>query len=271
MSPGERVVKELDILKWRDGSLTEEPDSLAEESLVTFHVEPLGVLDIIMAPTELREFIVGHLFSEGLISDPDQVLEVLEADRGDHLDVLVELDQSLADDAKDPSIDGQSVRRGLIQTECGAPPAWPTRPLEPIPNKLGMDASVLTKIPSMLREMTDLFYQTGAFHYSMVLDKEGKPLKSAYDIGRHTAVDKVIGKALLDGIDVTDVALFTTGRISSDIAGKCVKARIPLLISRSAPLTRAIDIARANNLGMVGFLRGGRYNVYSGKDHLNWE
>ena len=78
-------------------------------------------------------------------------------------------------------------------------------------------------------------------------------------------MDKVVGKALLSGAILSSMALYTTGRISTDVARKCLRARIPLVISRGAPLSGAIGLARANNLGMVGFLRGGRFNVYSGE------
>ncbi|MCK4969742.1 MAG: formate dehydrogenase accessory sulfurtransferase FdhD, partial [Thermoplasmata archaeon] len=82
------------------------------------------------------------------------------------------------------------------------------------------------------------------------------------------AVDKVVGKALLAKADLPSMALYTTGRISTDVAQKCIQARIPIVISRGAPLSGAIGLARVNNLGMVGFLRGGRFNVYSGESHV---
>ena len=73
---------------------------------------------------------------------------------------------------------------------------------------------------------------------------------------------------MLQGVDPSGMALYTTGRISSDVARKCLRARIPLVISRGAPLTGAIDMARDHGLGMVGFLRGGRFNVYAGERHV---
>ncbi len=136
--PEERITREMDVVRWRDGVITREPDLVAEESEITFHVEPLGILDIIMAPESLNEFIVGHLFCEGLIRHRDDVGDISVADRGGRYEVLVELGSEIVKEAeKSGDLDGAHTR-GLIQTECGAPPAWPTRPLQPIKGLLGV-------------------------------------------------------------------------------------------------------------------------------------
>ncbi len=266
--PEERITREIEVVRWRDGVTTREPDLVAEETQITFHVEPLGILDIIMAPESLDEFIIGHLYSEGLIRNRDDVGDILVADRGGRLEVLVELGSEIVEEAEASGDLEGAHARGLIQTECGAPPAWPTRPLRPIEGRLGLPAEVLAGIPRAVRDRTELFTSTGAFHYAFLISRKGEPVHEAFDVGRHTAVDKVVGKALLADADLSTLALYTTGRISSDIARKCVHAGIPLVISRSAPLTGAIRIARDNDLGMVGFLRGGRFNIYAGEEHI---
>ena len=264
----DELTRMIDVLKWRGGERRSEPDEVAEETLVTFHVEPLGILDIIMAPAGLQEFIVGHLFCEGLVGGASDVLDVTVADRGDRLECLVELDAEGVQARGGPARSPDGTRRGLIQTECGAPPAWPWRPLTPIKGHLGIPAKALVGIPSAVKDRSDLFLRTGAYHYAFLIDVGGNVVHDALDIGRHTAVDKVVGVALLAGTRLAESALFTTGRISSDIASKGVRAGIPLVASRSAPLTGAVSIAAQNDLGMVGFLRGGRFNVYSGEHHI---
>jgi len=267
--PDGRITREIEILRWRDGAVSRDPDIIAVESNVTLHVEPLGILDIVMAPESLHEFIIGHLYCEGLVNHPDQVMDVTVADRGDRKEVLVELDPALVEEASgDGSFDGVH-KRGLIQTECGAPSIWPIKPLVPIEGSLGMTAAAIAGIPRAVKDRSQLFVETGAFHYAFLMGVDGDPLMEAFDVGRHTAVDKVVGKALLQGVDPSGMALYTTGRISSDVARKCLRARIPLVISRGAPLTGAIDLARDHGLGMVGFLRGGRFNVYAGEGHVS--
>ncbi len=264
----ERVTREMQVLRWRDGSASRQPDVIARESLVTFHVEPMGILEIVMAPESLREFIIGHLFCEGLIEGVEGVTDVSIGDRGDRLDVLVELSPRVVEEATTTGTFDGTHRRGLIQTECGGIPPWPKRDLRPIEGTLAMDAEAIAGIPRTVRDRTELFIETGAFHYAFLIDREGAVLVEAFDVGRHTAVDKVVGRALAAGLDLGATALYTTGRISSDVARKCVQAGIPLVISRGAPLAGAIGIAEENDLGMVGFLRGGRFNVYAGERHV---
>jgi FdhD protein len=266
--PEERITREMEVIRWRDGTVTRQPDVIAEEANVTLHVEPLGILDIVMAPESLHEFIIGHLFCEGLVDGPDQVMDITVADRGDRKEVLVELDPALVEEASgDGSFEGFH-KRGLIQTECGAPSIWPVKPLVPIKGSLGMPADAIAGIPGAVKDRSQLFVETGAFHYAFLMSTEGRPMFEAFDVGRHTAVDKVVGRALLADAAPSSMALYTTGRISSDVAKKCLRARIPLVISRGAPLTGAVGLARTNNLGMVGFLRGGRFNVYAGESHV---
>ncbi len=264
----ERVTREMEVLRWKAGSVERVADLVAEEVHVTFHVEPMGILEIVMAPESLREFIVGHLFCEGLIDGPGDVSDVMVADRGRRLEVLVELSPRVVEAATSMGQFDGTHHRGLVQTECGGIPPWPQRHLTPVEGSLDMAASTIDSIPATVRGRTRLFLETGAFHYAFLLDQGGRVLAEAFDVGRHTAVDKVVGKALATDLDLGRCALYTTGRISSDVARKCVQAGIPLVLSRGAPLAGAIGIARENGLGTVGFLRGGRFNVYTGERHV---
>jgi FdhD protein len=88
------------------------------------------------------------------------------------------------------------------------------------------------------------------------------------DIGRHNALDKIVGKALLEGISLTDKMIFFSGRISSEIVGKCSNAGISVIISRSAPTYGAIQAAKANDMTVVAFTRGERFNVYHGAHRI---
>ena len=266
------LTREVEVLRWREGTIQREGETVAVDAMVTYHVEPLGLLDIVMVPSELEEFIAGHLYSGGLIKGAEAMGEVFVGQRGDRrLEVLVELDPGGLDLRKEVTVDALSPGKGLLLPEEGSPPAWHARPLEPIAGRLGMTAGALLGLPKELAGRTELFTSTGAFHYAFIVDREGSVLHSAYDIGRHAAIDKVIGKVLLEGGALEQTALYTTGRISSNTARKCVRSRIPLVISRGAPFMGAVELARKQNLGVVGFLRGGRFNVYAGEDHILWD
>jgi FdhD protein len=270
----EDVTTRLEVLRWRDGKASREEDVLAVERRVTFHVEPLGVLDVQMTPDGLEDFIVGHLVAEGIVGTARDVLSTTVAHRVDRTEVLVEVDPSgLMLEAPGEGIDGAGAGRalGLIRTGCAGAPDASARPLRPIEGRLGMRAGELARIPSAARDLAPLYTRTGAVHYAHLVDAGGAPLMSAHDVGRHTAVDKAIGRALRAGERLRERALFTTGRLSSDVVRKCVRASLPLVASRGAALSAAVDIARANALCTVGFLRGGRFNVYSGEHHIVWD
>ncbi len=179
----ERITREMEVVRWRDGTYTREPDLVAEESEITFHVEPLGILDIIMAPESLKEFIIGHLYCEGLIRHRDDVGDIMVADRGGRLEVLVELGPEIVREAENSGeLDGAHTR-SLIQTECGAPPAWPTRPLRPIEGRLGISVDAIVGITRAVRDRTELFASTGAFHYAFLISRKGEPAQEAFGIG----------------------------------------------------------------------------------------
>ncbi|MDO8734675.1 MAG: formate dehydrogenase accessory sulfurtransferase FdhD, partial [Elusimicrobiota bacterium] len=92
----------------------------------------------------------------------------------------------------------------------------------------------------------------------------------AEDIGRHNAVDKLIGKALIDGIDTKDKILFTSGRVSSDIVQKVLRAKIPVIVSHSAPTSFAVKLCKEKNITLIGFARGRRMNIYSCEKRIRY-
>ncbi|NOX44280.1 MAG: hypothetical protein GXO72_00875, partial [Caldiserica bacterium] len=113
------------------------------------------------------------------------------------------------------------------------------------------------------------FRLTGAYHYAFLFDRELRIRAVAKDIGRHNAVDKVLGAELLGTGDFGERILFVTGRISADIALKALRAGVPLVASPGAALLGAVALARRYNLGLVGFLRGRRFNLYAGRGWLS--
>jgi FdhD protein len=114
----------------------------------------------------------------------------------------------------------------------------------------------------------EIFKATGGTHIACLGTESGEMLFEAEDIGRHNAVDKVIGKALLGGRDPGDLILCSSGRLSSEIVLKAVRARIPVLVSRSAPTSRSVELAEEFLVTMVGFARGGRMNVYAHPERI---
>jgi len=259
-------MKRLRITRYRDGRPSEAPDTLAEE--LVLHVDlgnDIG-FDTVISPGMLREFLVGNLLSEGLIRSPDDLTFYREERRGGMAGVQ----------ARIKGLEGKLpfLKRnyGIIWADCGRKAPEYKRAGERLIKRRGgfhVEPVTILGILASTKGMFGEFERTGGYHYAFLLDKDAKVICRAPDISRHNAVDKVIGHELLAGRGLEDRVLFVTGRISMDIAMKCIRCNIPLVVSRSAPLYQAVLLARKYNLGMVGFLRGKRFNIYSGNDIFN--
>ncbi|TAJ76191.1 sulfurtransferase FdhD, partial [bacterium] len=127
----------------------------------------------------------------------------------------------------------------------------------------------LYSLPERLREEQETFEETGGLHASAVFDEEGKLLYLREDVGRHNAVDKVVGAALLErNLPLNHHVLMVSGRTSFEIMQKALVARIPMVAAVSAPSSLAVALAREFKMTLVGFLRGRRCNVYAGRERI---
>ena len=136
--------------------------------------------------------------------------------------------------------------------------------MEKLP-KINSDFSIsAAAITAALRSVLDseVHRITGGFHMVVLLDSQGV-ISVAEDIGRHNAVDRIIGHALRNGIDLSKTFVISSGRISSEMVRKCLIANIPVIVSRSATTTLSVDIANKTGLTIIGFARGGKLNIYS--------
>jgi FdhD protein len=214
----------------------------------------------------LKEFVYGNLVSEGIISRPDEVTAYIEEKRGGMGSVRVRI----------PGLGKRAPflmrNYGVIWADCGRKAPEYRRVGDRLQRRkdgFRVGAEVIFKILASTADLFREFRETGGYHSAFLLDRRAHVVFRAPDISRHNAVDKVIGHELLRGRSLEDRILFVTGRIGMDLALKCIRCKIPLAVSRGAPLYQAVLLARKYNLGMVGFLRGRRFNLYSGEDAVD--
>ena len=248
---------------------------VAEEPLeIRLNGTPLSVT--MRTPGHDLELTAGFLFTEGLIERREQIVS-LDYGKTEYGKTKNPQASGNIVDARltETSLDPERTRRNFfMSSSCGicgkasieAVKAHGIR--RPNPNFL-LDPEVLCTFPDSLKAAQSIFDRTGGLHAAGLFDAQGKLVVLREDVGRHNAVDKVVGWALLAGrLPLSDYALMVSGRGGFEIIQKALLAGVPLLASVSAPSSLAVRLARETGLTLVGFLRGRRFLVYSGEERL---
>ena len=262
------------ILKFDGGPLTPAHDRVAVESPLEIRVAhgprssrqifPLTVT--MRTPGDDADLVAGFLFAEGLISSRDQLEGVVPCGTAGDV-VRAELAPAVA-------IDEDRFRRAfLTSAACGVCGKLTLAALEsqsrfPLaPGSPQFTPAQVVSWPDRVRAAQPAFDETGGLHAAALLTPSGEVRAVREDVGRHNAVDKVIG-ASLDDLPLSDRVLVVTGRAGFELVQKAVAAGIPVLAAVGAPSSAAVELAEAAGLTLLGFVRDGRFNVYSGTDRL---
>ena len=230
-------------------------EQVVVESVVTLSVNGRTLLRFNCLPARVEDLTLGFLATEGLIDRPSQVtaVEVIE----DSVNVTADVDF----DRLVRFFETVSMVSGCGRAASGGGGGGVDR----VRSRAQFTPDSCLEMMRQLEHASSLFGATGGVHLA-ALSAGDEPLAVAEDIGRHNAVDKVIGGWLRSSNGqppLTELMLLTTGRLSRDIVGKAVRVGIPLLVSRSAPTSAGVTLARGTDLCLVGFARGQRLNVYS--------
>ena len=253
------AAKKTNIIRINNDLQENISDLIIEEIPLDIFVNYEFYVALMCTPVEVKELATGFLFSEGVISSFKSIKSIEEKDENR---VCIILEHELI-------VDNDSVR--ALTSGCGKGSVH-IKSLEESRIKV-IKISSEFHIKDVLKLMKDfnskseLFKQTGGVH-SCCICSSHKILLFSEDIGRHNALDKVVGKALISNLDLKDKLILTTGRVSSDIVVKVAKAGIQIIVSHSAPTTLAVNIAKAANITIIGFARGGRMNIYSGEHRM---
>jgi FdhD protein len=205
------------------------------------------------------ELAAGFLVTEGIASSVDQLRKI--EPRPEENRVLVFLADSVAVDL------GRLTRHLFTGSSCGLCGKATLEAIftdfPPIERRIEISDAVLLAAPAKLRAAQTTFETTGGLHAAGIFSADGELLVLREDIGRHNAVDKVIGHALLNGIDLKSTLLLVSGRLSFEIMQKALAARIPAVAAISAPSSLAVEFARKSGQTLIGFLRPPVFNRYS--------
>jgi FdhD protein len=229
-------------------------------------------------PGHDRELAIGFLVTEGILSSPSQILEVVgcgpeQLPHGGQNIVRVKLRPGFVPDLK------RTERNFYATSSCGicgkaSLDAVMAGGVEPLP--LGdwrLSRDFIFQLPSLMREHQPIFAATGANHGAVLVSPSGDVLRSFEDVGRHNAVDKVIGAEFLAGpncqLRAHQSILVVSGRAGFELVQKALVAKIPAMVAIGAPSSLSVTLARRFGMTLIGFVREGKFNIYAGEDRLH--
>ena len=254
----------------RDELATEEP----LEIRLLWRGERRTVAVTMRTPGHDAELAVGFLFAEGIVERREHVLSVdhcTEPDAAGACSNIVHVE--LGEDAPEPRL-GTLDRHFFATSACGVCgkaglDRLQVRMTGPLPEGPRVSPEVLRSLPARLRESQGLFEATGGLHAAALFDPAGDLLAVREDVGRHNALDKLLGWAFREGrLPLHGHLVLVSGRSSYEILQKCLVAGVPLVCAVSAPSSLAVELAERFGVTLIGFLRGDRFNVYSGAERI---
>ncbi|MFF7881306.1 formate dehydrogenase accessory sulfurtransferase FdhD [Streptomyces sp. NPDC020794] len=274
-----RVTERRKVIRIRDGAISTRPDTLvAEEPMeIRLNGKPLAIT--MRTPGDDFALAAGFLVSEGVFGRADEVQNIVYCAGAtvDGSNTYNVVDVRTAPGVVLPDI---TLERNVYTTSscglCGKASLDAVRTTARWAIDDGADAppvrlepALLAGLPDRLREAQRVFDRTGGLHAAALFTEDGEMLDVREDVGRHNAVDKLVGRALQRGdLPLSRTILLVSGRASFELAQKAVMAGIPVLAAVSAPSSLAVDLAAETGLTLVGFLRGPSMNVYAGEHRI---
>ena len=271
-----RVTERRRVLRIRDGAAGHRADTLVAEEPMEIRLNGRPLAITMRTPGDDFALATGFLVSEGVLAAAEDVANVVycagATDEGGNTYNVVDVtlargvpvpDITLERNVYTSSSCGLCGKASLdaVRTATRMPPGDPRLPL--------LTPELLAELPDRLRAAQAVFDRTGGLHAAALFSGEGELLDVREDVGRHNAVDKLVGRALRDGLlPLHDRILMVSGRASFELVQKAVMAGIPVLAAVSAPSSLAVDLAAESGLTLVGFLRGSSMNVYAGAERF---
>jgi FdhD protein len=279
MPPKPRSIDVTQVTEWQEGRVRRAQDYLVAEEPLEIRIGRTPLSVTMRTPGLDLELTAGFLFTEGLIKKREQIasLECAEATSKAKSNPRQANSNIVCVRLKGVALKPAQLRRNLfMSSSCGvcgkaSIDAVMARGIRRPNPGFALDPTVLCTFPDTLKAAQSIFDRTGGLHAAGLFDAQGKLIVLREDVGRHNAVDKVVGWALLSDdirLPLAEYALMVSGRGGFEIIQKALLAGLPLVASVSAPSSLAVRLARQAGMTLVGFLRGRRFLVYSGEERL---
>lgn len=239
--------------------IEEKADWVTEEVPLTIEVNGREMATLLCSPSDLKCLVIGFLYTSGFIEEASAVTSlIVDSERWKaHVEATVNFPPEV-------------IFKRIYTSGCGKGVIFHS-PMDVmqrihIPDGFAIDGKKITELMKKFLTSSKEYRQTGGVHSSALVDVDSMILMD--DIGRHNAMDKVIGEGLLKRVEFGNKMLLTSGRISSEIVSKILRCRVPVIVSPGAPTNQAVKLAREANLTLLGFVRGRHMNIYSGEQRV---
>ena len=265
------MTRKVTIHRFVDG-ITPGPceDEVVIEEPLEIRIEGAPVAIAMRTPGQDEELAAGWVLSEGIADSAGDIAAIVTKPGGDGQRAAM-VDVMLRDPTR---FDAARHRRSLVTNAscglCGAATVDQVlRDFPQVKSPFQIAAEVLLKMPALLSAEQNAFRRTGGVHACGLFDATGRVLASREDVGRHNALDKLLGRALLDGLlPLSEHVVFLSGRVSFEMMQKALAAGVPVVAAIGAPSSLAIELAAKSGQALVGFIRGGTMNGYAGFERL---
>ena len=258
-----RAIVETGIIRVDSDGVAEESDCVVSERAITVMIDKVGSFTIMCTPSDLEALAVGFIFSEGIITSTRDIVSItIKESMPDVVGVVVE----------DPG--RVTIQRNLIvASSCGMCGVRNIdKMLADMPvcsNTAEVTPATLFQVVEDIRPLQELFRVTGGSHAAGIFDSQGRIFAFAEDIGRHSALDKAIGKAILSEQSTAGCGAVLSGRVSLEMVTKAAKAGIEVIAAVSAPSSFALEAAEKWNITVCGFVRGKKMNIYTHPERIS--
>jgi len=256
------LTRQIVLTRFDNGNIEEKEDDVVIEYPLTIYLNDEELVTLLCSPASLEFLVTGFLLSESIIKAKDEI-KTIKIDRSKGIAYVKT--NTPKDMAK------YFMGKRMITTGCGRGTIfyniYDSMNCGIINSDLKISYSKIILLMKEFASRSQTFQNTGGVH-SAALSQGEEILFFQEDVGRHNALDKVLGEAFMKDADFTRLLLLTSGRISSEMLLKAGKRRIPIVVSRSAPMDLALKMGTEMNMTIIGFARGQRMNVYTGRDRI---
>ena len=255
------------VARWHDCRSSFVEDQLVVEEPIEIRVGGQSLIVVMRTPGQDFELAAGLLYTEGIIKSVDDIGTIAYCEDVEQVDLQNIINVNLTNGWDAESEDGwqRNFHANASCGLCGKMTIESVRQaVPPIESQLRIDPEIVYTLNNLLRSAQSVFEATGGLHAAGLFTADGELLIIREDIGRHNALDKVIGQALLaEMFPLDNHILMVSGRASFEIVQKALFARIPVVVAVSAGSTLAVDLAQESGMALIGFMRGNRMTVYS--------